>query len=54
MRDQLKDPDRLAHMLEAIDNVECFMKGKSIDELRDKNSVLCSSEECGDHWGGVL
>lgn len=35
MRDQLKDPDRLAHILEAIKNVNSFMKDKSPEDLQE-------------------
>lgn len=35
MRDQLKDPDRLAHILEAIENVYAFMQDKSSDDLQE-------------------
>ena len=34
MRDQLKDQDRLAHILEAIENVYSFMQNKSSDDLQ--------------------
>lgn len=39
MRDQLKDPDRLAHILEAIENVNVFMQEKSSDDLQ-KDKLL--------------
>ncbi|MCH5214251.1 MAG: DUF86 domain-containing protein [Muribaculaceae bacterium] len=35
MRNQLKDPDRLAHILEAIENVFSFMQEKSADDLQN-------------------
>ena len=35
MRDQLKDPDRLAHILEAIDNVYTFMQDKTAEDLQE-------------------
>ena len=34
MRDQLKDADRLAHIIEAIENVNAFMKDKSPEDLQ--------------------
>ena len=39
MRDQLKDSDRLAHMIEAIDNVKAFMHDKSPENL-EENKIL--------------
>lgn len=35
MRDQLKDTDRLAHIIEAIDNVKTFMQDKSSEDLQE-------------------
>ena len=34
MRDRLKDADRLAHIIEAIDNVKAFMQDKSSVDLQ--------------------
>lgn len=34
MRDLLKDPDRLLHILEAIENVNVFMKEKTSEDLQ--------------------
>ena len=39
MRDQLKDQDRIAHILEAIENVYSFMQNKSTDDLQ-KDKLL--------------
>ena len=39
MRDQLKDSDRLAHMIEAIDNLKAFMHDKSPENL-EENKIL--------------
>lgn len=39
MREQLKDPDRLAHILEAIENVNAFMKDKTSEDLQ-KDKLL--------------
>lgn len=39
MRDQLKDPDRLEHILEAMDNVYTFMQDKTSDDLQ-KDKLL--------------
>ena len=33
MREEIKDPIRIEHMLEAIDNVNTFMAEKSLDSL---------------------
>lgn len=33
MREQLRDPGRLSHILMAIDNVHNFLDGKSFDDF---------------------
>lgn len=40
MRDQLKDPDRLAHILEAMENVYAFMEGKTCEDLQKTNFFI--------------
>lgn len=35
MRDQLKDPDRLAHILEAMENVYAFMQDRTSEDLQE-------------------
>ena len=39
MREKLRDPLRIKHMLDAINNVNMYMKGRSEQDLLD-NSML--------------
>ena len=34
MRESIKDPARIQHILEAIENINCFMDNKNLDSLK--------------------
>ena len=40
MRDQHKDPERLAHILEAIDNVYAFMHDKTAEDFQEDKLIF--------------
>lgn len=40
MREEIKDPLRLKHMLEAIKNVQTFMNGKVLQDLKTDNLLF--------------
>lgn len=41
MRDKVNDPARLDLMLEAVDNIDEFLKGTSSCEVFVSNKILC-------------
>lgn len=46
MREPIRDPHRLEHMIEAIHNLNTILEGKSIDDLKSSITLFFASVKC--------
>ena len=55
MRELPRDPERLKHIILAIDNATSFTEGKSVEDLqKDPLLFFCNGEKCGNYRRSLL